>query len=178
LDPWVFLRLIFHLFHPRSMLSTPASVRKAFFGDEFPVEGVKEFEKWMPEYESSGWPGGMTKRNWIDVSSVLRNIDGLGSGTGASRVMAMAVEDDKLITVEMVQRTARDYREALSKMVKEKRIDAFAEVEVQGEDIMGVIVERKAGVTVVVVEGGGHHVQNDVQADNAAEALKRFVDGL
>jgi hypothetical protein len=36
----------------------------------------------------------------------------------------------------------------------------------------------EGGVTMVVVEGAGHHLQNDIQADEAAGALKLFLEQL
>jgi hypothetical protein len=36
----------------------------------------------------------------------------------------------------------------------------------------------EAGVSMVVVKGAGHHVQNDVRAERAAEVLRMFMGGL
>jgi hypothetical protein len=81
--------------------------------------GLVEFDRWMPEYESLRWPIEMMKKGWINVQSVVRSITGWDGGMGG-----------------------------------------------------------EASVSMVVVKGAGHHVQNDVQAERAAEVLRMFMGGL
>ena len=45
----------------------------------------------------------------------------------------------------------------------------------QDSAISGVTGRSEAGVRLVVVHGGGHHLQNDLQRDFGAEALLRFA---
>lgn len=92
--------------------------------------------------------------------------------------MVMAAEADKLVSVKLMMDTAREYREGVEGLSIRKKIE---HVELpQTESLISEKVKQdvKSGVTTVVVKGAGHHVQNDVQADEAAEALKRFLDQL
>jgi alpha-beta hydrolase superfamily lysophospholipase len=44
--------------------------------------------------------------------------------------------------------------------------------------IKGIKENREVGERMVVVKGAGHHVQNDAQAERAAEVFRIFVKGL
>jgi hypothetical protein len=46
------------------------------------------------------------------------------------------------------------------------------------EPTKGVEKNCEAGVSMVVVKGAVHHVQNDFQAERAAEVLRVFMGGL
>lgn len=46
------------------------------------------------------------------------------------------------------------------------------------EPTKGVEENCEAGVSMVVVKRAGHHVQNDVQAERAAEVLRTFMTGM
>ena len=45
------------------------------------------------------------------------------------------------------------------------------------EPTKGVEENCEAGVSMVVAKGAGHYVQNDVQAERAAEVLRMFMGG-
>ena len=63
-DPWFMLRSLFRFQHPSSPLSSPELVHGRFFGSQYPMSRVPEFMKWMPDYESMGWPMGQMGGFW------------------------------------------------------------------------------------------------------------------
>jgi hypothetical protein len=175
MDPWFLIRSIFHLQHPRSALSSNTLIYNAFFGQAFPREKVGEFARQMPNYESLAWPIGMMKR-FTDVPSILRNIQGWGTST--SRIMVMAGTEDKLMGVKLMMDMADEYGEGIQQLKQGKEIELVDRIQtgsLTSKNVKRIVVD---GVTKVVVEGAGHHIQNDVQADEAAEALKMFLDLL
>lgn len=129
----------------------------------------------MPAYESMAWPIGMMER-FTDVPSILGNIQGWG--TSPSRVMVMAAEADKLVRVKLMMDVAREYREGVEGLSIRKKIEHVEPPQTESLISENVKQDVKSGVTTVVVKGAGHHVQNDIQADEAAEALKKFLDQL
>jgi pimeloyl-ACP methyl ester carboxylesterase len=173
MDPWMLLRNLLHLHHPRSALSSDTLVGNAFFGHKFPQDQVRDFAQWMSQCESMGWPVGMMNR-FTNVSNILQNIQGLGSS--AARIMVMAGTEDKLMGVKLMQDMAGEYRDGIRQLSDQKKIEPTVET---GNSISkNVKQETENGVSMVIVEGAGHHIQNDVQADEAAEALKMFVEQL
>ncbi|KAF2725492.1 alpha/beta-hydrolase [Polychaeton citri CBS 116435] len=157
-DPWFPLRSMFHLQHPTSPLSTPRLVHGAFFGHLFPMSRVPDFMRWMPGYESMGWPVGMMgdivgwwrgNANWLEPRDILRNID-LGDAPAANcdKICTIVGSEDMMYDERMWNRQVREYRQGIGDL---------------------------GSVRLVVVKGAGHHVQNDVQCEKAAEALLKFV---
>lgn len=73
----------------------------------------------------------------------------------------------------VAERQAAEYRVGLAEFAKGDvpRDDQHFEAEA----MRAVRVESKGGVTLVVVEGSGHHIQNDAQEDIAAGQLLDFV---
>ncbi|KAF7512352.1 hypothetical protein GJ744_001920 [Endocarpon pusillum] len=175
MDPWFLIRNLIHLQHPRSPLSSDTLVHNAFFSQAFPQDKVREFSRQMSAYESMTWAIGMMKR-FTDVPSILANIQGWG--TSSSRVMVMAAEADKLMGVKLMMDMAGEYREGVEGLSIRKKIEHVELPQTESRISENVKQDVKSGVTTVVVMGAGHHVQNDVQADEAAEALKRFLDQL
>jgi len=45
----------------------------------------------------------------------------------------------------------------------------------EDDDLAGATVLTRAGVQLVVVDGSGHHLQNDLQREVGAQALLRFA---
>ncbi|KAK7415080.1 hypothetical protein QQZ08_012440 [Neonectria magnoliae] len=82
------------------------------------------------------------------ASSVLQHIH---SG-GAAKLLVMAGSQDKLMTAQVTQDTAAFYRAAADPEGKEVRLE--------------------------IVEGAGHHLQNDVQWEDGAGKLHDFYKGL
>lgn len=146
LDPWFTLRLVLHAWHPNSPLSHPVLTRRAFFGDSFPLSAVIPFQQRTNRYESYLWPFSMM-RPFASASSVLEHVD----SQAAARVLVMAGSQDKLMTPEVTQETAAFYREA-------------AATARGGDD----------AVRMEIVEGAGHHLQNDVQWEDGAVKLLGF----
>lgn len=191
-DPWCGLRMVAHAQHVSSPLSTVALVRGVFFGGgdtrrkALSDAEVEEFERWMPRYESMMWPmqmfgsfwGWMRGRpRWLSVRDVLGGIRGdvrvlTKGGGGVERVCVMVGEKDVLMDVGMCRRVADEFREGIRSMGVDDRQDDVEGVLERDEE---KIVERKGGVRFVVIKGAGHHSQNDVQWDIAAEELRKFI---
>lgn len=179
IDPWFLIRNLFHLQHPRSPLSSETLVYNAFFGPAFPRNKVREFAKQMPNYESLAWPVGMLKR-FADIPSILRNIQGweTSSSSSSPRIMVMAGGEDKLTSAKLMRDMGSEYRRGIEQLSGQKRIHCVDLLQSSSQFSENVKQDNETGLTMVVVEGAGHHVQNDVQADEAAEALRAFLQQL
>jgi pimeloyl-ACP methyl ester carboxylesterase len=175
MDPWFVVRNLLHLQHPKSPLSSDTLVYNAFFGPTFPRHKVQSFSKQMPNYESLAWAFGMMKR-FTDVPCILRNIQGWG--TSPSRIMVMAGAEDKLMGVKLMEDMAREYRDGIEQLSSQKKMEPVNSLQTRSQISKNVKQDIKGGVAMVVVEGAGHHLQNDIQADEAAGALKLFLEQL
>jgi hypothetical protein len=153
-----------------NFLST-ALVKQAFFSPEYPTSKVVEFEKIMPKYESFLWPNGMMLP-FVNFKNVLMRISGWGTGN-SERVLVLAGEKDRLVSLDITQREAREYRDALKGLVQAKML----EVTVDGVSEEG-LESTGCGVQYRVVEGVGHHFQNDSMWEEGAEKLLRFYQHL
>ncbi|KAF8888539.1 Alpha/Beta hydrolase protein [Infundibulicybe gibba] len=107
-DPYMMLRMLKHLLHPRSALSSTSLVHAAFFAPDCPREKVRECELAMAESESMVWPLGMTWR-FVQPENVVANITGVGLSAGR-KMLVIAGELDRLVTVGIAQALARWYR--------------------------------------------------------------------
>lgn len=110
---------------------------------------------------------------WLDVEDVVTGIDGV-EGEG-ERVCVMVGREDMMYRPEMWERICREFRGVIGKLRGEGRDDGSACDRAEEEVIEKVIVERADGVRLVLVDESGHHVQNDVYCDQAAEALLKWV---
>jgi len=174
LDPWCMIRSVFHLQHPRSPLSSTRLVHGAFFGPDFPIERVPKFESAMSNYESMAWAIGMMRKGFVSVPNIIKNISGWGSGS--SRIMVIAGEEDKLMSIQLMKQMAADYREGIEALSRDKKIDLSpSNYSPPPDAIKNIKEQRQGGVTMVIVGGAGHHLQNDVQSDQAAQALESFL---
>lgn len=176
MDPWFVIRNLLHLQHPRSPLSSDTLVHNAFFGPATPRDKVRVFAQQMPNYESLAWPIGMMKR-FTDVRNILRNLQGWRSSL-SSRVMVMAGSEDKLMGVQLMRDVAYEYREGIEQLGGEKFLDPTELPQTSLRLNQNVKQDTETAVTMVVVEGAGHHLQNDAQADDAAEAVRKFLEQL
>lgn len=129
----------------------------------------------MPNYESLAWAIGMMKR-FTHVPSILKNIQGWG--TSPSRIMVMAATEDKLVKVRLMEDTVREYRKDIKQLSGQKKIEPYEDLSTSSQVGENTTQNTEIAVTMVVVNGAGHHVQNDVQADEAAEALRMFLEQL
>ncbi|KAI9021782.1 Alpha/Beta hydrolase protein [Hyaloraphidium curvatum] len=168
LDPWFMTRSLLHLQHPRSPLSSTRLVKAAFFGPTFPDAEVREFERWMPEYESLAWPLAMM-RPFVSAGEVVASIEPTPEGVDADRVMILSGTLDRLMDPPIQLRAAEEYRLALG--------GAGAPFD-DKLPAQGWRVQRRGGVSYGLVAGAGHHVQNDLQKEEGAEALLQFLDRL
>ncbi|KAK4122776.1 alpha/beta-hydrolase [Parathielavia appendiculata] len=173
MDPWFTIRMIFHLWHPNSPLSHPAFTRRAFFSQEQTDAYVEAFHEKISRYESFLWPLAMTKP-FVNPQNIISQIAGWGSG---QRIMVLAGERDKLVSLDIKEDLAQMYRTKYSAMVQEKQLQAedAAVVPLSGEsgpDNAG------HGVRFCVVPNAGHHLQNDVTWETGAEKLLAFYEQL
>jgi len=173
LDPWFALRFyIRDLCHPKSPLSSTTLVHRAFFCPSYPTEKVVEFERFMPDYESLMWPIGMM-HSFIKVKNVLMNI--LGWTQGRQRLLVVAGSEDKLMSVKQMRKMASQYRQALMNLIQKRLITEKKDVEAEEADE----VESAAnGVRFEIVNGSGHHIQNDLQWEVAADRILEFLNQL
>jgi pimeloyl-ACP methyl ester carboxylesterase len=170
LDPYFLPRMFFkHLGHPMSPLSSTALVKQAFFSPEYPLSKVVKFEENMPKYESFLWPNGMLFP-FVSFKNILQRITGWGRG---ERILILAGEKDRLVSLDIAQREASEYRDAFKELVVSKKIEAkVEEVAEEGIESAGW------GVRFRVVEGAGHHFQNDNMWEVGAEKLLEFYEQL
>lgn len=180
-DPWFPFRSSLHLQHPTSPLSTDELVHGAFFSRQFPVSKVQEFRKWMAGFEAMGWALDMIgtdilewfagKGNrWLDCGDVVRNI--ARDGNTGQEVCLLIGREDMMYRACMWEKQVAEYRLAIEKKrgTSEERKESRQE-----ESIEKVTVQSDGGVRLILVADSGHHVQNDLYADQAAEALLRWI---
>jgi alpha-beta hydrolase superfamily lysophospholipase len=149
LDPWFTIRLPFHLWHSNSPLSHPRLVQRAFFGDKYPLASVVEFQRHMNRYESYLWPFSMMKP-FASAGSILEPI--ARDGLGGAEVLVMGGSQDAIVTPDVIEKTAAYYRKAGEQVGKE--------------------------VLIELIDGAGHHLQNDVQWEDGAAKLLAFIKGV
>ncbi|KAH8592069.1 Alpha/Beta hydrolase protein [Bisporella sp. PMI_857] len=167
-DPWFVPRYyIRDLWHPRSPLSSTTLVHGAFFSPEYPREQVSIFEKMLPAYESMLWPLQMMFP-FVNIRNVLKNIVGWGNESKQRRLLVIAGEKDNLMGVRLMEKMAALYRITLGRI--------FSAAEGKEKDIRGH--ETGTQVQFEVIEGSGHHVQNDLQWEVAAGKVLEFVEQL
>jgi len=152
-------------------LATTDLVKGAFFCKEMPIEKVPEFEKHIAPYESFIWPLDMMKRDFVNVKTVLGNIRDCSSG---ERVLVLAGGEDKLMGVKLMQQMANTYRAGHLRLATEKAIDVKRKY--GGKD--SKLTEAEQGVRFGIVEGAGHHLQNDLQWKDGAMKLLDFHERL
>ena len=153
-----------------SPLSSTRLVKAAFFCASYPMALAKEFEKRMPRMESMLWPLGMMRR-FVSCPNIIRNV--LGWGT-TERIAVIAAEQDKLVDPLTAKKTAEEYREAFAAAAHSGDIEAkIPEVRISadGESI-------GSGARYYEVKGAGHHCQNDLRWEDAADKLLDFYQQL
>lgn len=116
------------------------------------------------------WPWLRGRPEWLHVDKIVRSISGCQSNVAKDSVCVMVGSQDVLMDLGMCRKQVAEYRDVLAGW--ERKIDLAAPTE---NSIGGVKVESDAGVRLVMVDGAGHHLQNDLQLDSGAEALLRFV---
>lgn len=93
---------------------------------------------------------------WLDVRDIVRRVDVDEKG-GRDKVLVLIGTEDKLME-GTTERIVDDYKAALA------------------EDAATAGHKAAAGVRHVEIKRAGHHVQNDVQWEEGAEALLRFLE--
>jgi hypothetical protein len=161
-DPWFLPRMLLrHLGHPMSPLSSTRLVKQAFFSSAYPTYKVRDFERRMPAYESLAWPLGMSKP-FAKPFNIVNRI--AGWSRGRDHVFILAGQCDRLCAPDLMERLAVMYRQGVK------------ELEEQGE--MPGQMEPSLGVRFDVVEGAGHHMQNDLQWEDGAKKVLDFYEQL
>lgn len=192
MDPWLLLRNLFSAGHPTSPLSQPSLVHRAFFGPHYPgakEDGwakVQEFMKWMPGYESMAWAMALNgsfwkwirgRNEWLDVSKVVASINGWERP--GDRICIMVGSYDRLTDQSMAERSFSEYTHVLATLQRDKKLDVIEHTDTSDDKpIEGVQMTATDRVRLLVVQGAGHHIQNDVQCDIAAEACLKWVGQL
>lgn len=184
LDPWFPLRLIKHLYHPRSPLSSTRLVHRAFFSPTYSIEKVRAFESSMPPYESLSWPSGMMFP-FVSCSRVLTNL--LASSTTLAPnkrtpLLVIAGQQDTLMGVPLMRRMAHMYAAtnvgigAGVRDVSKLQYDFTSGVQEpdKGEEIGG----ERAGVWFAEIRapGAGHNLMRDNGWERCARVLEAFLD--
>ncbi|KAF2754626.1 alpha/beta-hydrolase [Pseudovirgaria hyperparasitica] len=150
-DPFFMPRVVLHLWHPTSPLSTDALVKRVFFSDEKSDEEVAVFRQNMAPYESYWWPMSMMW-TFADAGRVLQSIKGWNQA-------------------EIMEQLSAWYRSAFDSMRKTDNPKG------SGSEIVKSQM-RGEGVRFEMVEGAGHHVQNDVQWEDGALKILDFYEQL
>lgn len=168
IDRWFMLRNFAHFCHPNSGLNTDQLVYNAFFGSEYPLAKVKEFRKWMANYECMWWPYSMggsglsiKTRRWLSPLDILRNIV---SWTGNEDKIMVMIGTEDLMMGGTERRMVTEFQEGIRTLGAEKKLDIPVEKEkviVQKVDKY-VTEERQGGVRLVEVLNAGHHTQVSV----------------
>ena len=186
-DPWFPIRSNFHLQHPNSPLSNDQLVHRAFFGHKFPLSQTWSFRKWMPAYESMGWPTAMVGNSflawasgqgntWLSAKDIYANIQ--NAGDGSDKVCVLIGKEDMMFRPTVWVRQCKEYREALQELKSDRKVEELKEpVSIRSDKpIDAVTVNANDGTRLVLVEDSGHHVQNDVHNEQAAEAFMQWAN--
>lgn len=112
---------------------------------------------------------------WLSTGDIFSSIQ--NAGDGKDKICVMIGKEDMMYRPWMWERQCREYRDGLRKLKGEKRIDEVSAPKSGSDDsIEATSMECEGGVRLVLVEDSGHHVQNDVYCEQAAEALLRWVN--
>lgn len=124
----------------------------------------------MPRMESFAWPMRQNFR-FGTFENILMRIRGWGTG---QRVLVLAGEQDRLVSLNVTRREAQEAREAFVKLVDTNKIEEKIDEVVQEDALESV----GHGVRYYVVKGAGHHLQNDLQWEVGVHQLVEFYDQL
>lgn len=84
----------------------------------------------------------------------------------------MIGSEDVLMDLGMARKQVAEYRSALDTATGQETNQSANS---RPQPIEGATVESTGGTRLVIVDGAGHHLQNDIQRDIGAEALLDFV---
>lgn len=143
-------------FHPRTILQEVELVHAAFFCKECPREVVEEFEKTIPEFESTA-TGLSILGSFATVDGVWKGITGEQMPRGR-RVLLVAAEKDVLVRPELVKAHAEDLMTGIAP---------------DGEVELGM---EEALIRTTVAKSG-HHMMRDIYWEKAAEGILDWLEG-
>jgi pimeloyl-ACP methyl ester carboxylesterase len=108
----------------------------------------------------------------ISCSHWLKSVVGWRDERQA-RVLIIAGEKDTLMGVGLMRKMAADYRQQFISFAKSlwgARLKETEETKPESSDRQGVGFE--------VIQGSGHHIQNDLHWEECAQKILAFVDQL
>lgn len=167
----------YRLFHPRYILATTQQVRDAFFTPITQLHIVKHLESLLSPYESMLWPMQALFR-FVSGPDVIRSIVGWTprmlsefeeSPPVKPRFLVLAGELDVLCTPSILKDAADRYNTAFRDCVKSGKVDGISDNDAGAEN---------RGVEFGVVNGVGHHMQNDGGWQLGAMRLIAWADKL
>lgn len=130
-------------------------MHSVFFSADFPLEQVPPFERLLAEYEAYLWALSLNGR-FVDTRRVLLACRG--------QVLIVGAEKDKLMNLRLMHQMATEYRKAAVDMDVDKKFDASG--------------SSSRGIGEKTVGRSGHHVQNDLQWEDAAEMIHAWIESL
>ena len=151
-------------------------MRRAFFSNRCPEADVLAFQRRMSRFESFVWTLGMILP-FVDPRRLLLSIADWALGTeagDADRVLVMAGTADRIVSPDIVEKSARIYRAAFSRLIGDGGIGA-KDAEVRPLDGEGGRDNSGHGVRLAWVPGSGHQLQNDVMWEVGAKKLVEFI---
>lgn len=101
MDKWSLPRVYEDLFHPMLSLSSPDLVHSAFFSRDFPTKELKGLKK---RCQNTNHCYGL--RICFDGLWILRGLEG---GRLLGEVWVVGGKDDSLMTMDLMERMAREY---------------------------------------------------------------------
>lgn len=107
---------------------------------------------------------------FINFQNVLKRISGKGHG---SRILILTGEQDRLVSLDIAKREADEYRSVFQDLAQTNRLKVEVDEVVEEE-----MESTGCGVELRIVEGAGHHFQNDVMWEEGAEKLLAFYQQL
>ena len=156
-DRWFFPRLLWHGLHPRSPLSSPELVHRLFFSPQFPMDRVRAFFPLLSDTEAWRWPVATVFRDYVDPTQVLQNCQ--------RRMLVVGGERDILFDPAQTRRMGTEYSAALQALTEREK-----------SELPGKPSRSSLGVPTEIITGAGHHVQNDLQWEDAAATIQKWLE--
>lgn len=162
----------------RSLLPTTTHVRRAWFSPEYPSDKLQEVMKYMPEIETF-FCGIELCFPFASCRHIVQNLLGWSADKLESqKILVISGSADKLMDPSTMRQLSKCYRDAIQYVMPER---ASPVIDTAGdEDNTGKLFEENqgSGIRMVVVNGAGHHIQNDIQWEIGAERVADFLQQL
>ena len=117
---------------------------------------------------------------FINTRKVLQGILGWGGRltVGHQRVMVLAGGQDTLMRPSLMARTADGYVRAYRNSINKAMLKSKLCKDVEKDDSRKSFLTTADGVRFVIVDGAGHHLQNDLQWEEGAKQILSFINQL